>query len=358
MKIVASAKQWHTPLYEIIPFLTNCQPRPTMHDQANHLRRLVRHCAPGEDSASPRRPNLIVVASGKGGAGTTTMAVNLAVAMADLRLRTVLVDADLQGGDAALLCGVEQRYSLADVLTARRTIHEVLQPGPGAVRVVPGLWGLDKLPDCPADAGKRLLAELKHLAEDADLLILDGGKGPNRTIQQVYQAADLALILTTPENSSIINTYALIKMLAEENRAVPVHLLVNLAPTADVAEDIGRRMGEACRRFMGIQLTLAGHLPPDPLAAAAAAAGEPFVIGAPGCRAARHVARLAEALAASLPENNAVGPHFRTPDRDHRGKPRANAEHTEIQEIVTIQKKGKNDSTSRRPRPIASERCR
>jgi len=329
-----------------------------MHDQANHLRRLVRRCSSQQASASGRRPRLIVVASGKGGAGTTTLAVNLAVAMERHRLRTVLVDADLQGGDAAILCGLEQRYSLADVLDARRTIREVLQPGPGAVRVVPGVWGRERLPDYPAVVGKRLLAEFEGLAGHADLLLLDGGKGPDRAIQQLWHAADLMLALTTPETSSIINTYALIKMLAEDYPAVPIHLLVNLAPTAEVAEDVWRRLAEACRRFLAIQLTSAGHLPGDPHVAGAAAAGKPFVIAAPGCAASQRLSRLAGTLAASLADRNPAARHFRARNPDQRGRPPQNVKDTETRETTKSQKKGKKDLSTCRPQPIGTEHCR
>ena len=58
---------------------------------------------------------MIVVAGGKGGVGTTTLAVELALAMSRRHRRTLLVDA-ARGGDAAITCGIEPRHSLADVL--------------------------------------------------------------------------------------------------------------------------------------------------------------------------------------------------------------------------------------------------
>ncbi|HYW79988.1 MAG TPA: P-loop NTPase, partial [Thermoguttaceae bacterium] len=71
-----------------------------MRDQANHLRQLVRDCATQLPTAQSR-PSLAVVSSGKGGVGTTTVAVNLAVEMAQKGLRTTLVDADPNAGDVA-----------------------------------------------------------------------------------------------------------------------------------------------------------------------------------------------------------------------------------------------------------------
>ena len=126
-----------------------------MRDQADELRELVRRRiaddtawhASNERSlaanAGERRPSRlrkIVVSAGKGGVGTTTFAVNLAVSLGRLGCRTVLVDADLSGADATWLCGLQPLESLADVLSGRRTLDEVLQPGPGGIQVAPGVW--------------------------------------------------------------------------------------------------------------------------------------------------------------------------------------------------------------------------
>ena len=270
-----------------------------MHDQANHLRRLVRDCAPADASAAPERPGLAVVASGKGGVGTTTIAVNLSIAAARTGLRTVLVDADQDGGDAAILCGLEERYTIADVLSGRRTVSEVLQLGPGAVRVLPGVWGLERLSDHPASAGQRLLGQLNGLGTSADLVVFDAGNGPSKIMRPLWQAADLILMVTTAEVPSIIDTYASIKALAARENAGQIRSLVNRAPSVEVARGVQRRLALACRRFLGVHLQTAGHVPDEPRAAEA---GAPFVIAAPDCDAAKQIQRLAQALAAAAAE--------------------------------------------------------
>ena len=64
-----------------------------MDDQAKELRQLVRqHARHDTDDGNPR-PRRVVVTSGKGGVGTTTVAVNLAVALARQGPRVLLVDA-------------------------------------------------------------------------------------------------------------------------------------------------------------------------------------------------------------------------------------------------------------------------
>jgi Mrp family chromosome partitioning ATPase len=73
-----------------------------MHDQADELRLLARHWA-AEAKPSAGGPRKIVISAGKGGVGTTTIAVNLAAALGRQGCRTVLVDADFSGADAAML---------------------------------------------------------------------------------------------------------------------------------------------------------------------------------------------------------------------------------------------------------------
>src|SRR4026209_1729449 len=97
-------------------------------DQADDLRQLIR-----QDAAHATRPadapHMIAVASGKGGVGTTTMAVNLAVALAQLGRRVILVDADFDGADVGNLCQINTEYSIVDVLKSTRSVHEVLCRG-------------------------------------------------------------------------------------------------------------------------------------------------------------------------------------------------------------------------------------
>ncbi len=240
-----------------------------MHDQANELRRLVGNCAPPDRPASGPRPTLVVVASGKGGVGTTTIAVSLAVAIARRRLRTVLLEADPNGGDLAILCGIEQRYTLADVLASRRTVCEVLQRGPGAIGVLSGTWGLESTAGWSATAGRRLLGELQQLGGQTDVLIVDAGSNPHAITRRFWQAADLILAVTTPATPSIVKTYASIKAAAGCDRSGPIHSLVNMAPTAEIARNVHGRLARACRRLLGIDLHSAGHVVVDPTAAAA-----------------------------------------------------------------------------------------
>ena len=270
------------------------------HDQADDLRRLARQSARASDSPPASRPAMVLLTSGKGGVGTTTIAVNLAVALSRLTYRVLVVDADPRGGDAAILCGVHDGPALADVLSLRSTVTDVIRRGPGQIDILPGLRGIERLSDCSAIAFQRLIGELGRPGLPADIVLIDSGNGWNPVVEQFWRAADLAVVITTTETTSIMNTYALVKLLAAQGPALRIHSLVNQAEGSRAAQDVQARIGRACRRFLGIQSREAGYLPSDSQVRSAAQLVQPFMVASPNGHAALAMERVAERLAAWL----------------------------------------------------------
>ncbi len=281
-----------------------------MHDQASELRQLVRREARHDLGESGTQPGLVVVAGGKGGVGTTTVAVNLAVCLAGQGHRTVLVDADLPGGDASLLCRLEQRDGLADVLSARRTVREVLQPGPGGIRVLPGVWGRVAATDESSVARQRLVDGLLGLGNLADVVVADAGNSGSRLSRDLWKTAETVLAVTTPELPAVMDTYAIIKSFTTENLLVPIHLVVNQAVDEQAAREVHDRLARTCLRFLAVPITPAGHVPSDPTVAEAAGQGRAFATASPDCPAAGRIRHLASYVASTLPTLRTVAPRI------------------------------------------------
>ncbi|HEX4130160.1 MAG TPA: AAA family ATPase [Pirellulales bacterium] len=271
-----------------------------MTDQANDLRKLIRtparHAAADSAHAPPR---LIVVASGKSGSGTTTVAVNLAAALARDGRRTVLVDADMQHADATKLCHVETVESIADVLAGRRSLHEALTRGPGGVLVLPGVWGHRETIDGSPRAQQRLLDELNCLGAYADFVVIDAGSNADGTMARFWEAADRVLLVTTPDTMAIMDTYAMIKSLATREMASALCTFVNAVPNARVADDVHDRLARAAKRFLGIAMTPAGCLSQDAVVGAATADLQVLLTAAEDSVAAKQFEHIAQQLAGS-----------------------------------------------------------
>jgi MinD-like ATPase involved in chromosome partitioning or flagellar assembly len=278
-------------------------PPAVMPDQAHDLRRLATHREYGEMPRCGTRPALIVVAGGKGGVGTTTVALNLAGALTRAGVRSLLVDAD-PCGDAALLCDIEERYTLADVLAGRRTWDEATCFGSDGVRLIVGQRGWDSLGSSAATA-RQLVDRLSAQDMHADAVVIDAGNRLGGIVPHVCGEADAVVMVTTTDAASVVDTFDAIKAFyhpdlapsfhREENLAnsVPprrpssvgrnqlpwhclcqavshrdekcdfearLYLLVNMTPEAREAETVHYRLARTCRRTLGINLQSCGHL--------------------------------------------------------------------------------------------------
>ncbi|MHB8901185.1 MAG: MinD/ParA family ATP-binding protein [Thermoguttaceae bacterium] len=249
-----------------------------MIDQANDLRKLVMHAAVQPHDAASASVKIVLVAGGKGGVGTTTVAVNLAVAAAQHARRTVLVDADPDAPDVQNLCRLPQRYTVSDVLHARRSLLEALQPGPGGLMILPGAWAAPDLADATPACQQRLIGQLPDLAARADLVVLDGGNGLHPFTRRLWQTCHELVLVSSPESDAVLDTYAALKVAIDPARHPRVHLLVNLCPREDLAAEIHDRIRRSCRRFLGFDLTRCHWLPQDPRVVAAGRHGVPFAL--------------------------------------------------------------------------------
>ncbi|MCA9103021.1 MAG: P-loop NTPase [Planctomycetales bacterium] len=282
-----------------------------MSDQADELRYLARHNAA---SAAPLRfpsPRIIAVAGGKGGVGTTTVAVNLAVALGVQGHRVVLADLQFDGGDVATHCDITPLASVEDVLAGRLTVHEALSLGPAGVQVLPGAWPKHTLVD-PDDADlERLIWGLQGLGRHVDLVVLDVGAQVNRQSRRFWLAADEIVLVTTPDTVALMDAYATIKLMTDSPLTGTVHALVNMADEA-AAESATGRLSRACQRFLNFDIATFAHLPPAATDLGDSSLGAvplPYVLAEPDAA----VARRLEMVATELVGASTAGPRNGAP---------------------------------------------
>jgi flagellar biosynthesis protein FlhG len=273
----------------------------TMPDQADTLRRLVRTrrgtTALVESVAPAVRARSLVFTSGKGGVGTSNLALNVAIALGNAGQRVVLVDADLGLANLDLLCGLAPLFDLGDVLGEDRPLSDTLVVGPGDIRIVPGAHGMRTLPEVLAAGPARLLADWCELETGADFLIVDAGSGLGPSIATLAAAADQVVVVTTPEPTSMADAQAALARFRRTGTAAPAfRAVVNQARSSAEARDCLARLCASSREFLGLVVTPLGAVRADPRVPAAVRGRRPFVVAAPHSPAARGVRGLARAL--------------------------------------------------------------
>jgi flagellar biosynthesis protein FlhG len=248
------------------------------------------------------RPSLrtVVVASGKGGVGKSNLSANLAVALGERGLRVLLLDADFGQANLDLLLGVHPRWDLQHVLTGEKTIEEIVVDGPAGVKLVPAASGVPELADLDDYRREVVLRGLGQLETAADLLIVDTASGVSRHVTDFCHVADDVVIVTTPELPAFSDAYGLVKLLVQRGIARAPHLLVNMATSAEEAEETMHRIRLVARRFLRLELDSWGHVPFDPAVARAVRNQEPVVTAFPQSPAALAYRSIARHVAAGF----------------------------------------------------------
>lgn len=290
-------------------------------DQAADLRALAQELGSGaaESAPSESRGRIIAVASGKGGVGKSSLVVNLAVALAAMGERVTIVDADLGTADVDVMLGLHPIYNLAHVVEGSKTLNEVILEGRHNVRLLPGGSGLWELANLSARGREAATDVLTALAQDSDYVIVDTAAGISDNVIRFLVAADDVIVLTTPEPTAITDVYALVKVALAQQVHGPIRLVVNLATTAQAAEDVARNLAGVVERFLGGRLEFLGSLPTDPSVGRSVLRQEPVIVAYPSSPAARRIIALAQALRREAPALPRGGISAPTPSETKEG---------------------------------------
>ena len=184
-----------------------------MVDQAEQLRRLV-SAVPQQRKILRRKRILrvITVTSGKGGVGKTSVVINLAIALALLGKRVVIMDADLGLANVDVIIGLVPVNTLHDVIRGKKTLTEIIITGPEGVKIIPGASGLEELANLTGAQRERLIESLLSLEDMADILLIDTGAGLSQSVLSFVSAADELIVVTTSEPTALPMPTALLKL--------------------------------------------------------------------------------------------------------------------------------------------------
>jgi len=253
---------------------------------------------------------VLAIASGKGGVGKTNVTANLAVALAQKGRRVCVLDADLGLANMDVLFGLSPEWSLLHVLRGEKRLAEVLVDGPGGIRIIPAASGFEELTRLSPDDRLRLLDEVDSLDGAFDTLLIDSAAGISANVLYFAAAAADALVVITPEPTSLTDAYALVKVLATKYGRREFLVTVNMANGAADAEAAFARLARVTERFLRVRLEYHGYVPFDDAVSRAVRQQLPAVLTAPASPASRAFGELARRLAARHPSAPTGGVQF------------------------------------------------
>ncbi len=227
---------------------------------------------------------VIVVASGKGGVGKTTIAANLAVALSLFGKKVAVVDADIVMANLEIIMGLKNPpVALIDVLKGRLEVEDVIYEGPEGVKIIPAGITLDGFNEENMETLKTLLKEIPAYIE---ILVIDAPAGRDATM--VMDRGQEVIIVTVPQVSSVSDALKM-KILAERMGAEVTGAVINMAR--------GRKYELTAEEIENtLDTSVIAVLPDDEAVKEALAYEMLYVLKYPGARVTRETLSLAANL--------------------------------------------------------------
>lgn len=237
---------------------------------------------------------IITVFGAKGGIGKTTIASNLAVALASEAHQTVaLVDMDTRFGDVAITMDIPVERSIADLArnldnVDRNSLRDYLVQHESGVRILPA-------PTRPSDwrnlSAQHIRDVVDVLAQTHDFVILDTPGTFNEIVAAAIEVGTMILLVTTLDMASIKDTVLALEMLHERfgNDEERIKVVLNRA-----GMDTGVREKDVERT---LDSPLWWRIPQDNEVVKAAQLGRPIVMSRPNSKVSLEIREIARALA-------------------------------------------------------------
>lgn len=248
-----------------------------MEEQAQELRQIIsRDRVPMMDT--PHKTKVVAITSGKGGVGKTNVAVNMAIAYAQLGKKVILIDGDLGMANVNVLLNVIPQYNLMSVINKKKTMKEIILDTEFGIKFVAGANGFSKIANLTPGELEYFARQFSTLG-NADIIIIDTGAGIANSVLQFVAAADEVYVITTPEPTSITDSYGIIKIIATEiEESVNLKLLVNRVRSPDEGRRISDRIINIVGQFLGYKVEYLGFIYDDPIVQASVIRQKPFIV--------------------------------------------------------------------------------
>lgn len=237
----------------------------------------------------------IAITSGKGGVGKTNVVVNLGVALAQMNMKVAILDADYGLGNIDILLGIEPELDISDLLKDTATLEGILI-NKNKLAIIPASSGVQSLTHLTEYQEILLYKELKKLEDMVELLIIDTAAGISDNVISLLLAADDVYLVVSPENTSIVDAYAVVKVVTELDAFKTFSVIVNMVEDEKEGSDVFLKISRAVKKFLNKELHYLGCIRKDDHVVEAIKFQQPAVERFPHCPAAADYLELAKTM--------------------------------------------------------------
>ncbi len=231
-------------------------------DQAHGLRTSMKQ---QPSIATPNhRVKVITVTGGKGGVGKSNVSLNLAITMASLGKKVMLLDADLGLANIDVMLGLSVKNNLFNVINGECSLDDIIITGPYGLMILPATSGTQSMVELSATQHAALIRAFGDLKTEVDVLIVDTAAGISNMVLNFARAAQDILVVVCDEPTSVTDAYALMKILSREYGVFRFKIVANMVRSMKEGQDLFLKLTKVTERFLDASLEFVGCIPYDP----------------------------------------------------------------------------------------------
>ena len=243
-----------------------------MADQAELLRLRIRQ------QQAKISVKTVAVISGKGGVGKSNFSLNFSILLSKLGKRVLLFDMDIGMGNIDILMGNSSERTISDFFQKGFSLKEVITNGPAGLSYISGGTGLTNLFSMNNRQFERFTNEFTIIQSEYDYIIFDLGAGISQESSKFLMCVDEIITITTPEPTSIMDAYSIIKFLHFQREEIPIFLVCNRAEHEKQGNEVIKKIQSTLQRFIAKEIIPLGLLPDSKIVSKAVIRHTPFYI--------------------------------------------------------------------------------
>lgn len=275
-------------------------------DQAEQLRNIIK-----KQQLERKMARVITVTSGKGGVGKSSVSVNLGIQLSKQGKKVVIIDADFGLANIEVMLGIRPSFNMADLLYRGKELEEIITPGPYGLGFISGGSGIGELANVTKDEIYILTNKLHQLDEIADIVIIDTGAGITDAVLDFVVASSEVILVTTPEPTSITDSYALLKTLNKKeeftSKDTIIKMIANRVDNVQEGMNLYQKLNIVIDKFLDFKIDYLGAIPHDSLVSKAIMQQKPYSMVYPNSNASKAVIEISNLICNNNDEKKVKG---------------------------------------------------
>ena len=222
----------------------------------------------------------IAIASGKGGVGKTSLAVNCSVQLSSTGKSVALLDADFGMANSHILLNKKVEKTVNDLLEHSLNIEDIIHECAAGLKLIPGGSGVLELLNLDHKKRYEIIRSLDPIKDEVDILVVDTPAGASDASIEFSAACDAVIVVLVPEPTSFMDAYAFIKALNIEKKFNNVSVVVNLARNEKAAKKSFDSFKKIATKFLDVEIEYAGWMPESKTIAGSIVSRKPAILKA------------------------------------------------------------------------------